>query len=385
MQSNSKQFPSTSQSSVRQQSPGMSTGAGATQFSDPRSFTQLHQKGANSPADVSQISSSAVQVQTDSSHPVMDSKVQISREADRQSNSHGMQVTQMSSNAVASTQDRERSGPMQGLNKQQQQQLHYPQPSFSMYGGNAGNYHPYSGTNVNASTLSLKPQPHDSQMRQIHQHQNMSSAQVGGETHSVKVMTVPKLESQNSMSDPSRMQGGSLSHYTNNPPMQHNPVPWQSSTNKDQNAVGSLSSTPYVKQEPNDQGTDQQQKPPLSNSQGLPSVSAAQAETGNASPGTSKDESLEKQPSRVGFSTITNVAPSSSASMAPSNSVASSTTMQLDSNVQVFSNPSSVFFVYSIVNFKSIILLFCISCCELLMHTFLMFLRCRYFVGDDFV
>ncbi|KAF3446568.1 hypothetical protein FNV43_RR11748 [Rhamnella rubrinervis] len=333
-QPSSKQYPSSSQTLVRQQTPAIPTvGTGATQFTDSRSFAQLHQKSANSPADVSQIPSSAVQVQTDSSHPVMDNKVQISREADRQSDSHGMQVNQISpSSAVATTQDRERSGPMQGLNKQQQQQLHYAQPSFTMYGGNAGNYHPYSGATVNASTLSLKPQSHDSQMRQIPQHQNMTSAQ-GGETQGVSVMTLPKLERQNSISDPGRMQGGSLSHFANNSTMQQNPVTWQSSTNKDQNA-GSMSSMAYVKQEPTDQATDQQQKSTLSNSQGLPSVSAAQVEQGNvSSPGTSKDESLEKQPPRMGFSTNTNAVPSSSASMVPPNSVSSSMTMQLDSNV----------------------------------------------------
>lgn len=337
---------------MRQQTPAMPTGgAGATQFTDPRSFAQLHQKSTNSPADVSQIPSSAVQVHTDSSRPVMDNKVQISREADRQSDSHGKQVNQVSpSSAVAATQDRERSGPMQGLNKQHQQQLHYAQASFTMYGGNAGNYHPYSGTNVNASTLSLKPQPHDSQMRQIPQHQNITFAQVGGETQGVSVMTVPKLERQNSTSDPGRMQGGSLSHFANNSTMQQNSVTWQSSTNKDQNA-GSLSSMAFVKHEPIDQATDQQQKSTLSNSQGLPSVSAAQVEPGNASsPGTSKDESLEKQPPRMGFSTNTNAVPSSSSSMVPPNSVSSSMTMQLDSNVPVVSYPSSFFSAYSIVN-----------------------------------
>lgn len=312
--------------------------AGATQFTDPRSFAHLHQKVANSPTEVSQNPASAVQVQTDPSHPVLENNVQISRETDRQSDSRGMQVNQMpSSSVVAANQERERSsGPMQGLNKQQQRHLHYPQTSFPMYGGNGGNYHPYSGTNVNTSTLSIKPQlPHDSQLRQIPQHQNMSLAQVGGEVQASNIMSVPKLERQNSLSDPSRTHGGSLSHFANNSILQQNPANWQSSTNKEQN-VGSLSSMAYVKHEPIDQATDQQQKPLLTNPQGLLSVSATQVEQGNASPGTSKDESLEKQPSRMGFSNSANVVPSSSAG--PPNSVSSSMTMQLDSNVPVISS-----------------------------------------------
>ncbi|KAH7523715.1 transcription initiation factor TFIID subunit 4b isoform X3 [Ziziphus jujuba] len=337
-QASSKQYSSASQTSVRQQSPGMpAVSGGATQFSDPRSFAHLHQKGANSPAEVSQNPSAAVQVQTDSSHQVLENNVQISREADRQSDSHGIQVNQMpSSSMVAANQERERSSaPMQGLNKQQQQHLHYPQTSFSMYGGTAGSYHPFSGTNVNTSTLSIKPQPpHDSQIRQIPQHQNMSSAQVGGEAQGVNIMSVPKLERQNSLSDPSRMHSGSLSHFASNPTLQQNPASWQSSSNKEQTA-GSLSSMAYVKHEPIDQATDQQQKPLLANPQGLLSVSATQVEQGNASPGTSKDESLEKQPSRMGFSTSTNVVTSSSGGMVPPNSVSSSMTMQLDSNVPV--------------------------------------------------
>ncbi|XP_015885051.1 transcription initiation factor TFIID subunit 4b isoform X4 [Ziziphus jujuba] len=338
LQASSKQYSSASQTSVRQQSPGMpAVSGGATQFSDPRSFAHLHQKGANSPAEVSQNPSAAVQVQTDSSHQVLENNVQISREADRQSDSHGIQVNQMpSSSMVAANQERERSSaPMQGLNKQQQQHLHYPQTSFSMYGGTAGSYHPFSGTNVNTSTLSIKPQPpHDSQIRQIPQHQNMSSAQVGGEAQGVNIMSVPKLERQNSLSDPSRMHSGSLSHFASNPTLQQNPASWQSSSNKEQTA-GSLSSMAYVKHEPIDQATDQQQKPLLANPQGLLSVSATQVEQGNASPGTSKDESLEKQPSRMGFSTSTNVVTSSSGGMVPPNSVSSSMTMQLDSNVPV--------------------------------------------------
>ncbi|GMN26191.1 hypothetical protein TIFTF001_043967 [Ficus carica] len=60
---------------VQQQAP--SVNSGPSQFSDPRSFAQVHQKGTSSSADVSHVPSSAGQVQTKPS----------------QSDSHGMQAS----------------------------------------------------------------------------------------------------------------------------------------------------------------------------------------------------------------------------------------------------------------------------------------------------
>lgn len=323
------------QSSVQQQPPRMpSISVGSTPFTDPRSFA-LHQRGANPPTDPSHIPSSAVQVQSDSSHSVIENSAKKLREAERPSDSHGMQVSQMpSSSAVAGNQERERSsGPPQILNKQQQQQqLHYPQSSFAMYGSTGGNYHPYSGTSINTSTLPLKQQPHDSQLRQIPQHQGMGSTQSGGEPQGVNITNVSKLERQNSLNDPSRLQGGSVSHFTNNSNLQQNSVPRQSS-NKEQNP-GPVSSMSYVKQEPIDQTAEQQQKPPLSNQQGLPSASAAQLEQGSALPGISTDESIEKQSSRMGFAT-SGMVTSSSTGTVPPNSVSPSIMTQVDTNVSV--------------------------------------------------
>jgi transcription initiation factor TFIID subunit 4 len=325
--------------SLQQQPPRMpSISAGATQFTDPRSFA-IHQRGANPSTDPSHIPT--VHVQTDSSHSVIENSAKKLRES--QSDSHAMQVNQMSSSSTgAANQERERSSvPIQVHNKPQQQQLHYPQSSFAMYGSTGGNYHPYPGTNVN--TLPLKQHPHDSQLRQIPQHQSMGSAQTGGgEAQGTNIMSVPKLERQNSMNDPSRQQGGSLSHFTNNSILQQNPVPWPSS-NKEQSS-GPLSSMAYVKQEPIDQTAEQQHKTPLSNSQRLPYTSAVQLEQGNASPGMSMDESLEKQSSRMGFSSTVptgSIVPSSSTSTVPSNPVSSSTTMQADPNVNLSSHLSS--------------------------------------------
>ncbi|XP_024017042.1 transcription initiation factor TFIID subunit 4b [Morus notabilis] len=313
-----------SQAAMRKQPPGMqSVSSGPSQFTDPRSFAQVHQKGTSTSADVSHVPSSVGQVQTNPS----------------QSASHGLQASQMpSSGAGATNQERDS---MQGLNKQQQQQqLHFPQTSFGMYGGNSGNIHLYSGTNVNTSTLPLKLQPHDTQIRPIPQHQSVGSAQLGGETQGSNMLGLPKLEKQNSINDPSRMHIGSLSHFASNSANQQKPAPWQPSTNKDQTA-GPLSSTSYIKPEPVDQAIELQHKPSPPNSQGLPSVSAVQIEHGNMSSGTSKDESTEKHHSRMGFptsasivpSSSTSIVPSSSTSMAPHNTISSNMSMQLGPNI----------------------------------------------------
>ncbi|KAL4604205.1 hypothetical protein ACB092_10G176200 [Castanea dentata] len=304
-----------SQVSARQHPQRMpSVNASSTQFSDPHSFAQLHQKGTISSADSSHIPSSVV----DSSYPAIENNAQKSREVNRQSDSHGVPVSQMtSSNVNTVNQERERSSiPAQGLNKQQQH-LHFP----PIYGGSGGNYHPYSVSNVNTSTSSVKPQPHDAQMRQISQHQNMSSTQLGGTT---QAMSMPKFERPNSVNDPKRVQGGSLSHLANNSTSQQNPVPWQSTTNKEQISAPS-SLVVGVKQEVIDQPTQQQHKPHFPHPHGLSSGSAAQIEQGNTTPGTIKEESSEKQSTRMGLTTST--------SMMPSNSVSRSITAQLESTV----------------------------------------------------
>lgn len=299
-----------------------SVNASSTQFSDPHAFAQLHQKGTNSSADPSHIASSVVHMQADSSYPTIENNAQKSREVNRQSDSHGVPVSQVSSSSVNTVnQERERSSiPVQGLNKQQQQHLHFP----PIYGSSGGNYHPYAGTNVNTSTPSVKSQPHDAQMRQISQHQNMSSTQLGGTTQGMSTMSMPKFDRQNPVNDPKRVQGGSLSHLANNSTSQQNSVPWQSSTNKEQSSVPS-SLAAGVKQEVIDQATQQQHKPHFSHPHGLSSGSAAQVEQGNATPGAIKEEFSEKQSTRMGLSTST--------SMMPSNSVSPSMTAQLDPTV----------------------------------------------------
>jgi len=185
LQPSSNQFQLQSQASARQHPQRMpSVSASSTQFSDPHSFAQLHQKGTNSSADPSHIA--VGQMPADSSYPTIENDAQKTREVNRQSDSHGVQVSQVSSSSESTVnQEREQSSiTIQGLNKQQQQHLHFP----PIYGSTGGNYHAYSGTNVNTSTSSVKPQPHDTQLRQISQHQNLSSTQLGGTTQGMNMM-----------------------------------------------------------------------------------------------------------------------------------------------------------------------------------------------------
>ena len=301
-----------------------SVSASSTKFSDPHSFAQLHQKGTNSSADPSHIA--VVQMTADSSYPTIENNAQKTREVNCQSDSHGIQVSQVSSSSESTVnQESEQSSvTIQGLNKQQQQHLHFP----PIYGSTGGNYHPYSGTNVNTSTSSVKAQPHDTQLRQITQHQNCSSTQLGGTTQGMNMMSLPKFERHNSINDPKRVQGGSVSHLANNSTPQQNSVPWRSSSNKEQYSAPS-SSMAGVKQGAIDQATEQQHKPHFSHPQGLSCFSAAQLVQGNATPGIVKDATLEKQSSRMGLLTST--------SMMPSNSVSPSMTTRLDPNVPVIS------------------------------------------------
>ncbi|KAK8643081.1 hypothetical protein V6N13_012396 [Hibiscus sabdariffa] len=289
MQMSSNQFPPQSHTGTQPTALRMPSVGGATQFAGPHSLTQLHQKGPNSPANSTHAPSPAVPMQTNSSYLSGENKAQKSLEMDRQSDSRfGMLGSQISSSGSTTVnQERGRSPiPAQGINKQQQQHLNFPQNSFSMYGSNS--YHAYSGPNVNMPGSTLKPQPHDSQMRQTAHHQSMGSNPVGGSTQAMNMMSGTKLERQNSSNDPKRLQGASLTHFSGGS------VPWQASLSKELNP-GPLSSAAYVKQESVDQGADQKRSH-LSATQG---ASTTLVEQGN----TPKDEPGEKQSSRGGFST----------------------------------------------------------------------------------
>ncbi|XP_038694435.1 transcription initiation factor TFIID subunit 4b-like isoform X2 [Tripterygium wilfordii] len=283
--------------------------ASPMQYPAPRSFAH-HQRGPGFHADSSHIRP-AVQLQTNSSLLSAGNSAQMSHE---ESDSHG---------STTVTHERERSSiSVHGYSKLQQQHMHFPQASHPMY-GSGGNHHLYRGSDVNSSGSSLKQQLHDAPMTQ-----GMGAGQMGA-TQSGNVMSLPKFERQSSMNDPNRLQGGSHPNFTNNPALQHNPVPRQGSTNEELN-FGPMSSITNVKQEPVDQGNEQQQKSQLA---APPGLSAAPVELGHAISGTSKDEYLERQSSKVGFSTSTSMISSNLIAPAPAT---------LDHNVPFGSRTPSV-------------------------------------------
>ncbi|XP_042489959.1 transcription initiation factor TFIID subunit 4b-like isoform X2 [Macadamia integrifolia] len=274
------------------------------QFSDPQSFTQLHQKGP--PTDMSQVATSTAQGQNDSNFPTTENSSQKSRETEHQSDSPGMHLSQTSTASVSMVNQEKELSPIQipGINKQQQQQqqqqqhLPLPHTSFPMYGTMVGNYspHSYSGPPISGATTSLKSQTQDSQIRQVPLHQGMVSNQLGGATQSMNMMIMPKYEMQNSLTEPKRLQGGT--HLTSHSTMQQNPAQRQSSVTEEQKG-GALSSMVYVKQELVDHTAEQQQMPQLSASQGSSSLGPVQVD---------QEETTDKQVARIPFSTSANAA-----------------------------------------------------------------------------
>ncbi|XP_027355821.1 transcription initiation factor TFIID subunit 4b-like isoform X3 [Abrus precatorius] len=293
--------------------------SGAPKFNDPHALAQLHQRSTNAAAAADQSHNTSTTVQAKNESQVEPQGVQPN------------QLPPSSSNAVG--QETERSSlHIQGLNKQQQQHLHFP----SAYGSSGSNYKPFSGSASN-STSSLRPQPHDSQMRQI-PHQSIGPNQLGGATQGLIGMV--KLEQQNSFNDPKRMPGGSVSPVVSNSVSQQPSNSWQPSAHKEQNS-GSFSSVSYVKKEPNDLfSTEHQHRHNLSKLHGLHSVNSAQIEQGSsANQGTLKEDFSR------GLPASTNMPHSTSASLLPLNS-ASPSVSQLDPGVtlssQIPSNTSGI-------------------------------------------
>ncbi|KAK1392356.1 transcription initiation factor TFIID subunit 4b [Heracleum sosnowskyi] len=224
-----------------------------------------HSQGLNSSVNPSG-PSSAVRALTDSSNMAMDN------------NSHILHDIK---------QERERPIPIQGLNKQQQQHMHFSQSSFPSYGTTGSNYSQYAGGNMHSPRHSLKQQPQYMQARQVPIHPGVGTMQSIG---------VPKHEKQNTFTEPMRVQGH------------------------------------YVKQEPVDQASEQQQKSQLSSSQGVSSFSPAQFEQANAS-GKLSNDSIGMQQTRTGFSTSTGIM--------QSNAGLSTITTQMDSSNSLGSRVSS--------------------------------------------
>ncbi|KAK7376952.1 hypothetical protein VNO80_02372 [Phaseolus coccineus] len=297
--------------------------SGARQLNDPHALAQMHQRSMNVAVDQSRMSSSAGQT--------MDNNARKSQEFDVKIESQGLQpkqLTSSSSNTVGQETERT-SVHIQGLNKQQQHHLHFA----PAYGNSGGNYNPYSGA-TSSSSLSIKLQSHDSHMSQI-PHQSIGSNHLGGSTHGLSVTGMPKVEQQNSFNDPKRLPGGSVSSAVNNTASQQTSTAWQSSTNKEQN-LGLMSSVSYVKKEPSDLSTEQQNRHNFSKLHGYSSVNSAQLEQSGASQGTLKDEFSR------GLPASTSMPPTTSTGLLPHSSASSSIMTHLDSSVPVPSNASGI-------------------------------------------
>ncbi|CAI8612428.1 unnamed protein product [Vicia faba] len=256
-----------------------------TKFNDPHALAQLHQRSMNPATDHSHNTSSAIQVKSEPTYSTVDIGAKKSLEHDVRV----LQPNQLpSSGSNAFSQETERSSVhIQGLNKQQQQHIHFP----STYGSSGGNYNHFSGTTTGSSSLKPQPHPHDSHIRQI-PHQNIGLNHLG-------------VERQSSFTDPKRMPA-------------------------EQNS-GLFSSVSYVKKEPNNLSIEQQHRNHLSKLHGLPSVNSGQTEQGSGvNQGTVKDEFSR------GSLALTSM-PHTTSSSLPTSSSAS----QLDPTSQTqFDNPN---------------------------------------------
>ncbi|XP_047980326.1 transcription initiation factor TFIID subunit 4b-like isoform X3 [Salvia hispanica] len=204
------------------------------------------------------------QMPSDLSNSISDSNATKSREMERQADSHGAQVGQLSTSTSGLGHEMKHPAfPAQGINKQQHMQ--FSQTSFPTYGSAGSGYPPFQTTSA-ASSAPIRPQPHDSQMR------------------------------SHSLTDPKKIPAGSLSHMNSKPALQQNQVQWPPSTSKEQkNSI--TSSMTHVKQEPSDQLNEHQR--------------LGSAASGNLN---LKDESFDIQSSRTGLTAPATLMPSSSVS-----------------------------------------------------------------------
>ncbi|KAK6130814.1 hypothetical protein DH2020_035437 [Rehmannia glutinosa] len=262
------------------------------------------QDGGNPQTAVNQFQSqpqaSARQMQVPSNliNATSDGSTAKSRE-EIQADSQGVQASQMSTSSSGGlSQDRKHpTFPTQGLNKQQH--MHFSQTSFPTYGSTGSSYSPFSATNA------------ASQMRQAPAHQNMTVNQVGPTAGAANMINMSNFDRSHSLSDPKKIQAGSLTHMNSNASLQQK--------------IGVSSSMTHVKQEPADPSIEQQHKAQLSSSHGLSSLSRAPFKQGGAAPGNLKDESFEMQSSRTGFNPPT--------SLVPTNSVSSSILSPMETNI----------------------------------------------------
>ncbi|XP_049390850.1 transcription initiation factor TFIID subunit 4b isoform X2 [Solanum stenotomum] len=264
----------------------------------------------------------------DSSNMAIESKAQKLHEMENQADLRGAQGSQMpSSGLTAVKQERDHTPfPIQGLNRQQQQHLHFSQASFPTFANAGNNYSAYSASNVNSSTTQpLKQQSDDAQMRQISVQQNRNATQFGVPTQAMGIMSAPKFEKQNTFGEAKRLPGGGL-NISSTSRIQQTSVQWQPSANKEQKSILSSPMT-NPKPEPIDHFHDQLHRSQLS------PFSSVQVDQGNSTSESSRDESIE-QTSRIGLSSTT--------SMKPSNSASSSMSSHMDTSTLLTSRTLSV-------------------------------------------
>lgn len=233
----------------------------------------------------------------DSSNMAIESKAQKLHEVESQADLRGAQGSQMpSSSLTAVKQERDHTPfPIQGLNRQLQQHLHFSQQSD------------------------------DAQMRQISVQQNRNATQFGVPTQAMGIMSAPKFEKQNTFGEAKRLPGGGL-NISSTSRIQQTSVQWQPSANKEQKSILSSPMT-NPKPEPIDHFHDQLQRSQLS------PFSSVQVDQGNSTSESSRDESIE-QTSRIGLSSTT--------SMKPSNSASSSMSSHMDTSTLLSSRTLSV-------------------------------------------
>ncbi|KAG5629608.1 hypothetical protein H5410_001325 [Solanum commersonii] len=233
----------------------------------------------------------------DSSNMAIESKAQKLHEVENQADLRGAQGSQMpSSSLTAVKQERDHTPfPIQGLNRQLQQHLHFSQQSD------------------------------DAQMRQISVQQNRNATQFGVPTQAMGIMSSPKFEKQNTFGEAKRLPGGGL-NISSTSRIHQTSVQWQPSANKEQKSILSSPMT-NPKPEPIDHFHDQLQRSQLS------PFSSVQVDQGNSTSESSRDESIE-QTSRIGLSSTT--------SMKPSNSASSSMSSHMDTSTLLSSRTLSV-------------------------------------------
>ncbi|KAL2940856.1 Transcription initiation factor TFIID subunit 4b [Bienertia sinuspersici] len=287
-----------SQSSSQQPHLRPPTGT-AAQFSDPYSFGQLHQKSHNI-TTMTRTPASGMPPHKDSVNQMVDNNSLKSKEMEHLTDSHGVQANKISDRSAIT---------IQGLSKQQQQHLHFPQSSYSMYGPNSY----FSSSNVSTPSALAKPQSYDPQIRPGQIQQGFGSAHGDGSSQAMNVINTPKIERQNSHSEPKRLPGTMANLSTL--PMQHTPVPWQVS--KEQK-IGTSSNLSFVKQEPAEQAFDKQLKPHISSSQGPTFSGTVIADHVESRPIPASDELLERHNPGISFpSSLRTAAGASSASVSP--------------------------------------------------------------------